>query len=179
MFNDTCKLIRMEMAADTPSLCQSGILLRNHPEEPIPRRNTENIIDQLKINDIGTDDIILLIRILVQKLPCLLTEKFLAVKAGQPIIPELIDEGGGFPQVNDIGSTVQDDLGFIRLDHKIGSAAGKGCHLFRLSVILCGDNHRDGGKIRVILDHGQELIAIHNGHDNIQQDKGKISLLLP
>lgn len=93
MFNDTCKLIRMEMAADTPSLCQSGILLRNHPEEPIPRRNTENIIDQLKINDIGTDDIILLIRILVQKLPCLLTEKFLAVKAGQPIIPELIDEG--------------------------------------------------------------------------------------
>ena len=28
-------------------------------------------------------------------------------------------------------------------------------------------------------ENGLELIAIHIGHDNIQQDKGKISLLLP
>ena len=141
-------------------------------QQAVPRRNAENVVDELEVVDVGADDVILLLRVLPEGLPDPLVKIFLAAQAGQPVVLELVDHGGGLPQADDAGGAVQDNLRLIGLGHKIRGAMGQRRHLVGLAVALRGDDDRDGRVIGVGLDDREEGVAVHDGHDDIQQDQG-------
>ena len=59
----------------------------------------------------------------------LLEEKLLAVQPGKPVVLELVDHGGSFPQMDDAGDAVQDDLRPVGLGYKVRRAVGQGGNL--------------------------------------------------
>ena len=109
----------------------------------------------------------------------LLIEELLAVKTGEPIIAELVDHGCIFPQIDEAGHAVQDDLGAVGLGYEVRGAVLQRGELIGLAVILGGDDDGDQGQLGVLLHQLQKRIAIHHRHHHIQQDQGNIVLAIP
>ena len=168
------ELVRIEPSADSHVPDGRAVERRDIAQQAVPRRDAEDVVDQLEVFDVGTDDIVLQRRVLPEDLPDPLVEKFLAAQAGQPVILELVDHGGGFTQADDAGRAVQDDLRLIGLGHKIRRAVGEGRHLVGLAVALRGDDDRDGRIVGMLLDDRKEGVAVHDGHDDVQQDQSDL-----
>ena len=123
-------------------------------QQLIARRHTQNIVDQFKILNIGAQHVIFLIRMRLQLLPHPPVKEFLTVKAGQPVIAELIDHRGVFAQVNDTGDAVQDNLRPVRFGDKIRRAVGKRRNLVGFVVVLRRHNDRNGSNRRIVFQNG-------------------------
>lgn len=171
-FEQAGELIRVEPPADPPLPDKRCIHVRQAAKEPVPRRNTEYIVNQLEILHIRTNDIILPVRMMQQNLLDPLIKELLAVQPRQSIILNQPNHGGGFPQMDNAGYPMQNNLGFIGLCHKIRRTVGQSGNLFGFAVVLRGHDNGDGGQGTIRFDHGEKGIPVHYGHNNVQQNQG-------
>ena len=102
-FEQAGELIRVEPPADPPLPDKRCIHVRQAAKEPVPRRNTEYIVNQLEVLHIRTNDIILPVRMMQQNLLDPLIKELLAVQPRQSIILNQPNHGGGFPQMDNAG----------------------------------------------------------------------------
>ena len=113
----TEEAIRAEAAAEAGAAnCEFGNV-SDLLQQPVALLRSKNVVDQLEVFNIRADDAVVLFRMLQKLLPHLLKKEFLAVESSHPVILELIDHGGGLPQLDEAGHPMQDYLGAVRLWH--------------------------------------------------------------
>ena len=156
-------------AGGTQRLLDTG---SNLPQKPVAFLHAEAVVNHFEVFDIGADNAVAILRIVPQGSPYLFVEIVLAVHAGKPVKFQRVDHGRGFPQLDDAGDPVQHHLGMVGLGNKIRGAPGKGIHLVLHAVVLGHDDDGNQRKLRIRAHGVQKFVAIHHGHDEIQQDQG-------
>ena len=143
--DQTGKLVGAQPAAN-PALSDFFLdHLGDADQQLIARRHPQNIIDQFKVFDIGTQHIIFPIRMGLQLLAHPPVKEFLTVKTGQPVVAELIDHRSVFAQADDTGDAMQDDLRPIWFGNEIRRSMRKRGHFIGFVIILRRNDDRNRG----------------------------------
>ena len=145
-------MIGVDPSADPPRVHPLGQHLRDLAQQHVSGRDAGNIVDQLKIFNIGVEEIIGPVRVQDQDFHHPLIEEGFRVKAGQLVVLGQAQHCGGLPKLDLAGHAVQNHLGIVGLGHKIRRAVGQSFHLVRHAVGLGGHDHRYGGKGGIRLD---------------------------
>ena len=109
--------------------------------------NAEAVVDKLEVFDICADDAVIPLRILRKPSPHFLVKIILAVKPRESVIFQVVDHGGGFPQLDNAGDPVEHHIGVIGLGQKVRGAVGKGGNLVLNAVTVGHDNDGDNGQL--------------------------------
>ena len=112
-------------------------------QQPVTGGNAEGIVVELKIDDVGADNVVLLVRVAHKDLLGFLEEEFLAVQPGQPVILELVDHGSSLLKVENAGNPVENYLRTVGLGNEVRSAVRQGGDFSVLAAGLGHYNHRN------------------------------------
>ena len=155
--------------AHAPAQAVGGLL-----QQAVSAGGAVHIVVQLEILDVGAENDVLGPGVFVQAFAHLAVEKFLAVQAGQAVVPELVHHRRGLAQFDQAGHPVQDHPGAVGLGHKVGGAVGQRRDLVLFAVALSGNDDRYRGPAFAAAQPVQKGVAVHNGHHHVQQDQRNV-----